>query len=521
MFLPILQDSRFQNPNLGIKEDFQRIYKEGKVLLGWTRGEEKRLDGHVRANTVAIVGSCLGDEGKGRIIDNYLAILLKIPGIKTVWVVRFNGGNNAGHTLIDQEGKRTPVHVVPSIVLHPEARGIMDRGMVIHPLDLKTEVEYLEEAVGTLFGRLFLSEEAILCTDLERAEEKLNQFIKGETKGGTGRGISPSYAHHYDRLGFKMYDFLAGNWKETLGAQYDSYQKRLAAFGLKLRQTPVVDFSATKKERKPLDRPLGGKDEFLARLDDSRRWLISREMVVNTFLLHKKIAQDPNCGILFEGAQGIGLDPWLGTRPDVTSSNTRISGIEEGTAYWRMSEIAQKVGIFKITYMSSVGARHMPTQIDLPKDLEEVADESSWDKRWGKFVVLEAHEFGTTTDRRRDICFLDLPFLIYNNRMGEVETLVGTHLDTAREDFPIKVCTHYTDKKGKIVPYQPGLRHQVGVVPNYIELPGWDGKACQEAKELAELPENAVKFLAFIQARTGYPIVAATCGPARGDFIRF
>lgn len=473
----------------------------------------KKFNGLTRENTVGIFGLALGDEGKGRIIDNYIEELLKKPKIKTVWVIRFNGGNNAGHTLIDREGQRLAVHLVSSIVLHSKTRGIMDRGMVIHPEDLKTEIEYLEKRVGSLRDRIFLSEEAILCTDLERAEETLNSITRGEAKGGTGRGISPAYAHHYDRQGLKIYDLLGRGWEQILARQYDIYQKRFAAFGLNLSQMTVPDFSQTHL--------LGSKKDFLNRLRKARAWLVRRKMVVNTFILHKKIAQDPTCGILFEGAQGIGLDPWLGTRPDVTSSNTRASGVEEGTAYWRAGDIQEKVGIFKITYSSSVGARQMPTQIALPKNIDDLADNCSREQSWAKFVVEQAHEFGTTTGRRRDICFLDLAFLIYNARMGGVETLVGTHLDTAREDWSIKVCTHYTDKKGEIVSYQPGLRYLEGVIPHYIELPGWDGNVCQKARSFKELPENAVKFLAFIQVRTGYPIVVATCGPARENFIRF
>lgn len=481
----------------------RQTFKEGR----------KKTNGLTRENTVGIFGLALGDEGKGRIIDNYIEELLKKPKIKTVWVIRFNGGNNAGHTLINRHGQRLAVHLVPSIVLHPKTRGIMDRGMVIHPEDLKAEVEYLEKRIGSLAGRIFLSEDAICCTDLERAEETLNNQVKGEAKGGTGRGISPAYAHHYDRQGLKIYDLLDKDWEQILARQYDIYQKRFAAFGLNLSQMSVPDFSQTHL--------LGSKKDFLNRLRKARAWLVRRRIVVNTFILHKKIAQDQRCGILFEGAQGIGLDPWLGTRPDVTSSNTRASGVEEGTAYWRAGDIQEKVGIFKITYSSSVGARRMPTQIALPKNVDELPVDCTSEQSWAKFVVEQAHEFGTTTGRRRDICFLDLVFLIYNARMGGVETLVGTHLDTARNDWPIKVCTHYTDKKGEIVSYQPGLRYQIEATPNYIELPGWDGNICQKAKSLKELPENAVRFLAFIQARIGYPIVAVTCGPARGDFIRF
>jgi hypothetical protein len=150
-------------------------------------------------------------------------------------------------------------------------------------------------------------------------------------------------------------------------------------------------------------------------------------------------------------------------------------------------------------------------------DLDENATQ---DQRVGARIRRDAHEFGTTTGRPRDINFLDLEFMRYNARMSGIEVLAATHLDIARADEPIKVCTHYT-KDGKVVPYQPGLAYQEGVTPHYIELPGWDGKACSKARTMEDLPDNALRFLAFIQARTGLPFVAATTGAKRDSMVKF
>jgi adenylosuccinate synthase len=142
------------------------------------------------------------------------------------------------------------------------------------------------------------------------------------------------------------------------------------------------------------------------------------------------------------------------------------------------------------------------------------------DEEWAHRVREEAHEYGTTTGRPRDILFPDMPMLSYNIRMSGVEMLVGTHLDTAWDNVSIEVCTHYTDKRGRAVSYQPGLLHLADVIPHYITLPGWDGTLVRKAKSFNELPENAKKFLAFLQLRLATPIVAVTTGPSRENYLK-
>ena len=171
----------------------------------------------------------------------------------------------------------------------------------------------------------------------------------------------------------------------------------------------------------------------------------------------------------------------------------------------------------------------MPTHIELPSNphgteanstQQTVKTTLTVDQEWALWVRETAHEYGTTTGRPRDITFLDLEFLRYNARMSGINALIGTHLDTATDTQQIKVCTHYTDKNGTTVSYQPGLHYLEDVVPQYVSLPGWDGEMCQKAKSKEDLPIHAQKFLAFIEARTGYPIVAATTGPKREHYVR-
>jgi len=516
-FLPERQKQLFLNPIRELEEDYYDIYIRGIYEIGWPEGARRIYEHLARPNTGAVLGIDFGDEGKGRIVDNKLQFML--AHLETVYVDRFQGGNNAGHS-VEKDGIRVALHLVPSGVMHEQVIGIMDRGMVVHP-DLEDEVEYVEDIVGDTKAKLVLSQEAILATDLERVEELLNRIKQGSAAGGTGRGIGPSYAHHYDRLGFHVDDLMKNDWRERFKQQYDLYKKNFSIHGLELAGMDVPDFRETKKTGKSQTRKVGEREEYLDRLEQFRSWLIKRDMVKNIYLLHKEIYSDLSKGILFEGAQALGLHPWLGTRPDVTASDTSAFGIHSGTGFWRTDDVSDRVGVFKITYTSSVGARVMPTQVHIGKDIREPNDlppGASSQQRWAAFVRNEAHEFGTTTGRPRDILHIDLEIMRYNCRMSGIEVLAGTHLDIAREGEDVLVCTHYT-KDNQVVPYQPGLRYQKGIVPNYVKLPGWDGSAAREAKSFEDLPENAKKFLAFIQRRIGYPIVIATTGPDRKDYI--
>lgn len=474
------------------------------------KGHQQLLMGSPRPNTYAVVGGAFGDEGKGRIIDNLIETMLSRPDIKKVYVVRYQGGNNAGHT-VEKNGLKLALHVVPSFVLYKNAYGIMDRGEIIHPEDLVTEINYIEQTTKTsLVGRLFLSQDAILCTDLERAEEMLNRAKSGASKGGTGRGISPSYAHFIDRTGFTVRDLMNPHWEEIFAKRYDQYNKLFKAFakelGTSLAKTPVPDFAATKQTGKSATRTVGSKKIFIARLKKARNWLKKRNLVNNIEALYRTIHDDKSVGILFEASQAAGLDAYNGTRPDVTSSDTTLSGIKPGTGgHFLERDIEHSYAVIKATYTSSVGARRMPTHVN---------------NTWSRWIQEAAHEYGTTTGRPRDINILDLPMLAFNLRISGAQKLVLTHIDIAREDMPIMVSTNYTDAKGRPAFYQPNLADLAQVVPHYTELLGWNGSLCQRATSFKELPKAAQAFLAFLEDSLGLPIVAVTTGPDRKDILK-
>lgn len=516
------QEQIWLSPLSDLQKDYQRIYLQGQREIGTQ--EQTLFRPYVRPHTEAVVGGAFGDEGKGRLIDNLIEDMTHRPGIESVYVVRYQGGNNAGHT-IEKNGLKLALHVVPSFVLYPEAKGIMDKGELIHPEDLQTEVAYIEEKTGQkIDGRLFLSEDAIVCTDLERAEEVLNVAKRGEAKGGTRRGISPSYAHFIDRTGMTIRDLMADNWEEKFGNRYDQYNATFKAIGqsvnvsqvTELADVTVPDFRTTKQTGKAAERTVGDKATYLRRLADAREWLIQKNLVTNIEQIYRQIHQDPTVGILFEGSQAAGLDAYNGTRPDVTSTDTTLSGIKSGTGHWLPNNIEQSYAVIKATYSSSVGARRMPTHVDA-----SIATDATVDQKWAAWVQQAAHEYGTTTGRARDINILDLEMLRFNLRMSQAERVVVTHLDISEENKPVKVCTHYVDKDGKPTFYQPNQASLNQVTPQYMELPGWDGNACRSAKSFDDLPENAQKYLAFLQARLGLPIVAATTGPDRDNFVTF
>jgi adenylosuccinate synthase len=289
----------------------------------------------------------------------------------------------------------------------------------------------------------------------------------------------------------------------------------------------VVDLRQTRDLGSPQKHTVGTKNEFIKRLKKVRDWYIERDaklpankkLLQNTFLLNKKIMEDQSCGVLFEGSQAVGLHPWLGRIPDTTSSDTTVYGITAGTKIWTESDVKEKIGVFKITYMSSVGFARMPTMIDLPREAVESTKGMSDDQIYALWVRVEAQERGTSTGRYRDICYLDLEFMRYNIKVGGIEELAGTHLDIARANHPIKICTHYVNKKGEKIPYQPGVMYYQEMIPQYIEMPGWDGTKVRDAKTFKDLPKNAQKFLKYVEKNVGVPITAVTTGPHRKHLL--
>ncbi len=453
-------------------------------------------------NSAAVVGIQLGDEGKGRVVDNKIKEFASQKQINQVYVVRSQGGSNAGHT-VEKGDIRIGLHQLPSGIFYDEVIEILDSGMVIHAEDLLTEMALVEDIVGDISDRVILSQDAMLATDLQRAKEALNKIISGKAKGGTGRGMGPTCAEFFDKTGFKIKDLTADDWQQKFEQKYEQFVKLFAAYDENLPEMPVPDFKETKKQDKAVARTVGSREVFIKRLKEQREKLIEKDIVKDTFYLHPKIYQDKNCAVIFEMAQAVGLDPWFGTRPDRTSTPTTPYGILAGTRFWKPSMIKEIYGVMKATYMSSVGARTMPTEAD---------------NDWAHWVRETAHEYGTTTGRPRDICYLDLEFLNYNLHVADLSGIVLTHLDIAREGEPIKVCTGY-EINGEKISYKPDMNLFADFKPQYTNLPGWDIKKTAGVTDYKKLPQAARDFVSFIEDNTGLPVSVVTTGPKREDII--
>ncbi len=549
------QSECYRNSHLKVSKDIDAVYKRNKIVIGLPTGVESRYKKTALPNTYAIIGMMWGDEGKGRIVDNLLEEMLRDKRIKQVYVIRFQGGSNAGHTVY-KDGRKIALHQLPSGILYPQAIGIMDSGMVIHMEDLQTEIINAEKIVGDLQGRLILSEDAMLCTDLERAEEVfLREKSSGKSSGGTGRGMSQTVAHYIDRQGTVVTDLFDKNWKDRFAKKYDIYERDLRAWDKDLSTIDVPDFRETRKLKKATTRKVGSKKEYLKRLQSVRDWFLKRDssgskkqkIIQNTFPLHQTIETQliqGSAGAVFEGAQAVGLHFRLGRRPDVTATDTSMTGIKDSTAYYTREMVGDGIGVFKATYDSSVGQVKPLTIITLPKDdllanaKSKVGDKwKNWteqdyweeiqklkglnsEQKYAAWIREVAGEKGTTTGRYREICYLDLAALRFHAKMGEVTMLAATHLDIARKDHVIKICTHYTDNAGNYRPYQPGQKRQNGLKPHYVELSGFDGQLVRKAKNFNKLPENAKKFLSFIQKQVGLPITIVSTGPNRENALK-
>lgn len=525
----LYRQQRLRSPHIGVDDDYRKVYEQNQIEVGWPMGPKRMFDGTAKPNFIALAGGAYGDEGKGRITDNKIESLLSSKKkLKIVRVIAYNGGNNAGRT-VENDKIRIAVHALPAGILYEQTQAIIDQGTISHIGDLQSEIEHVTSLVGSLRGKVYLSEKAILCTDLERAEEELNaekihyQKARSQLAGGTTKkGIATSYAHHYDKTGLHVYDILAGNWRDTLSARYDSYNRQFSAFQFDLSTVRVSDFRETKRTGTNQTHPVGKKKEFLERLASARNFLISSRIACDTMSIHEDtLSHAETIGVIFEGVQGAGIDAWIGARPDVTSSTTTMYGIASGTGYWQLHDIADRIAVIKGPYTSSVGARHLITEIPIGKNVRSPADvpeNAPPEHKRASFIREKAREFGTTSGRPRDIARLDLAQTIYNVHMSGAEVLAVTLMDCAREGELIEVATHYT-RRGKPVPFHPWLMHQDGITPHYIKLPGWDGEKANKAKTFNQLPKNAQKYLAFLQTRICMPIVAVTVGPKRENLI--
>jgi adenylosuccinate synthase len=419
-------------------------------------------------NTI-LVGAQWGDEGKGKIID----FLTEEADI----VVRSQGGNNAGHTVIIG-GKKFTLHLIPSGILRTGKACVIGNGVVVDPIDLIRELIGLRKQGVTIADNLFISDCAHVVFPYHRMLDECRERAKGDKKiGTTKRGIGPCYGDKVERTGLRMGDLVhPKTFSEKFQAKVEENNKILEAFGEK-----PIDFLEVKR----------------AYLSAARKLA---PYITNTVVyLHEAIKEGRN--ILFEGAQGTFLDLDHGTYPYVTSSNTTAGGACTGTGV-PPHRIDRVIGVMK-AYTTRVGEGPFPTEN------QEISD----------MLHAMGREFGSTTGRPRRCGWFDSVATRYSSMINGIDELAVTNLDGLDHVENIKVCVAYKLGTKTLAVPPSDMRELKRCVPILIELPGWKASTAQ-ARSFRELPPKARNYLKKIASLTGPKLSIVSVGADREQTIR-
>jgi adenylosuccinate synthase len=425
----------------------------------------------IMGKNVVILGTQWGDEGKGKVVD------LLTEDVAAV--VRFQGGHNAGHTLVI-DGKKTVLHLIPSGILREGVQCIIGNGVVLSPAALKKEVLDLQEQGVPAVDRLKVSAACPLILSYHIAMDQARELAKGEKKiGTTGRGIGPAYEDKVARRAIRVGDLLDPE-----------------RFACKLKEVlEYYNFILTSYHKvEPIS-----YDEVYAEGLEMADFL--RPMVADTIsILHDLRKSGAN--IMFEGAQGSLLDVDHGTYPYVTSSNTTAGGAPAGTGFGPLY-LDYVLGITK-AYTTRVGSGPFPT---------ELFDED------GERLGTRGHEFGATTGRSRRCGWFDAVALRHAVQINSVSGICLTKLDVLDGSNVIKVCVSYADADGN--PVVGSLVDSEGYEqarPVYVELPGWS-ESTVGAPNFEALPKNAQDYIRFLEEHVGVPVDIISTGPDRNETI--
>ena len=411
-----------------------------------------------------LVGAQWGDEGKGKIID--------VLTWDAAWVVRYQGGANAGHT-VEIGADRYVLHLVPSGILRAGCRCVIGNGVVVDPLALVEELDMLARAGIEVRDRLFISDRAHLVLPQHRALDAGGEAARteGERIGTTQRGIGPAYEEKAARTGLRMGALRRPDLEAFLRAQTARRNAALEARGL-----PASDAEST------------------ARLIEAGRRLAP--FVVDTLpLLHEAVARGE--AMLLEGAQGTMLDNDFGTYPFVTSSNATAGGAATGSGI-PPHRIDRVIGVLK-AYTTRVGEGPFPT---------ERTDAV------GERLRAAGREFGATTGRPRRCGWLDLVVARHAARINGVDAWALTKLDVLDGVDPLRICTAYRVGGATLDRVPSDVDELAGVEPVYEELPGWKGSV-REATGYGALPPQARAYVERIESETGVPVGLLSVGPER------
>lgn len=422
------------------------------------------------SRNVVVLGTQWGDEGKGKIVD---LLTERVDA-----VVRFQGGHNAGHTLVC-DGVKTVLHLIPSGILRENVLCCIGNGVVLAPDALLKEIAELEERSVPVRERLRLSPACPLILPYHVALDQAREARRGEGKiGTTGRGIGPAYEDKVSRRGLRLGDLQdAARFERKLREVMEYHNFQLTNY----YGAEAVDVDEV------LSTTLQMGEQLLPMMADV------------TAMLHQLRADSRN--ILFEGAQGSLLDIDHGTYPFVTSSNTTAGGTATGSGFGPLY-LDYVLGITK-AYTTRVGSGPFPT---------ELFDET------GAHLAKRGHEFGATTGRARRCGWFDAVALRNAVNINSVSGLCLTKLDVLDGLEEIQICVGYENAAGEPVPNPMDSDDYDGLVPIYETVPGWS-ESTVGAKSLDELPAAARDYIATIETVVGAPIDIISTGPDRVETI--
>ena len=416
-----------------------------------------------------IVGSQWGDEGKGKITD-FLAERSEV-------VVRSQGGNNAGHTVIS-DGAEYKLHLIPSGILNKDSLNIVGNGVVVDLAVLLAEMEGLM-ARGVSFDRFYLSDRAHLIMPYHKVLDGLEESAKGEAKiGTTKRGIGPAYSDKINRVGIRICDLM--DFPEFKRKLHDVLRQKNLLLEKIYNEAPL--------EEAPI------VAEFAALAEKIRPYVADTSVLVNDALKAGK-------KVLFEGAQAVHLDIDHGTYPFVTSSSPSAGGALTGTGVGP-TRIDCVIGVAK-AYTTRVGSGPFPTELD---------DED------GEALRTIGGEFGVTTGRPRRCGWLDGVILRYSARVCGMTDLALTKLDVLDQQKEIKICVAYECDGETVTEFPASLKRMAAATPVYETLPGWceDISGC---RSYDQLPANAKAYIKRVEELTETPISIVAVGPDRQQTI--
>jgi adenylosuccinate synthase len=418
-----------------------------------------------------VVGTQWGDEGKGKYIDMLAA--------GSDLVVRYSGGNNAGHTLV-VNGEKFAMHLIPSGMLHAHTRCVIANGVVIDPAVLLREMDLLTDRKYDM-SRLYISERAHIIMPYHRVLDELQEKARGgNSLGTTKRGIGPCYSDKTERCGIRACDL-----------------KDPEVFAAKVREN--LAFKNLVIERVYGEKPLDPEAIITEYLAYAKRLM---PHIVDTVLMIGD-AIDAGKDVLYEGAQATCLDLDFGTYPYVTSSNPVAGGVCTGSGIGprRIDEV---FGVLK-AYTSRVGEGPFPTEQKNPT---------------GDRIRELGHEYGTTTGRPRRCGWLDAVMIRYSARVNGLTSLAVNHLDTVGKLDHIQLCVAYEKDGVRTMGFPADLKDLARCVPVYENFESWPEVDITKCRSFEELPKRARKYLERIEEICGVPIGLIGIGPGREHIIQ-